>query len=123
MPAAWLDKTTLSVTELGWTGTCFADPLAQEMWQELPFELQEIALAELGAGNEARNVLRNLNGGFIVFTLARRPLTAGPEHKSIQVHREYQWSNYCYDGTFCTYEHLPTSCFLAFDDPEYDYEA
>lgn len=123
MPAQWLDKTTLSVTELGWTGQDFREPLAQEMWLELPPELQEIALAELSLGNDSRNILRNLDGGFVVLTFSQRPLSPPPQGAGIRVHREYQWSNYCYDGTFCTYEHEPSGCFLAFDDPEYEDDA
>src|SRR5690606_37648520 len=97
--------------------------VAQEMWQELPSDLQQLALAEFSLGNDGRNILRNLDGGFVVLTFSRRPLSPPPDTGGIKIHHQYRSSNYCYDGTFCTYEHLASGCFLAFDDPEYEDDA
>jgi hypothetical protein len=119
MAASWLGKTTLSVTELGWTGAGFSDTLAREMWEQMPDPLRNMAVAELAAGNIAHNILRNIDRGIVLLAFAKPPLTKLPEEASVRVHHTFQNGNYCYDGTACTYEHLPSGCFLAFDDPDY----
>jgi len=66
MSGQWLDRTTLSVTGPAWTGKTFTDADACAMWAQLPQELQEIALAEIAAGNHPRNILRNGMRGIVV---------------------------------------------------------
>lgn len=117
-----LSKSTLSITELQWRGDGFSDPGANGLWLELPPELRRIALRELAQGNGPWNILRNSDARMVLLAFRCPPITAPHPHAQIRVHRSFESGNYCYDGTFCTYEHLPSGCFLAFDDPEWQDE-
>ena len=118
-----ISKDTLSVTELEWHGDGFSDPIATEMWRELPPVLRQIAQLEIELGNEPWNILRNTERGIVLLAFRRPPAEAPDPAASIRVHRSFDNGNYCYDGTLCTYEHLPSGSFLAFDDPEWQDEA
>ncbi|WP_252275351.1 hypothetical protein [Pseudomonas subflava] len=63
MPVEQLGPTTLSVSPLYWDGKGLGDPIADQMWTQFPHALQQIALAELAAGNVPRYILRNDDRG------------------------------------------------------------
>jgi hypothetical protein len=119
MATRWLDSSTLSVTELRWNGAIFEEPAAQQMWEELPPGLGMIAVTELAAGNHARNILRHMRRGIVLLAFSGRPLAATPARPDLRVHTAHAHGNYCYGGTFCTFEDVNSGCFLAFDDPSY----
>jgi len=101
----------------------FDDPDAQAFWQELPDNLKEIALAELAVSNCVEQLLRNDERNIVLLAFDRGPLTEIPESDHLQVHRSHSYGNYCYDGTSCTIEDLPSGCFLVFDDPDWSKDA
>ena len=119
MASQWLGKTTFSVTEPGWDGDTFADADALEMWLECPADLQAIVRAESAAGNLPWNILRNVEQGIILVALSGPPRTGAPNTR-FRVHTSFANGNYCYDGTVCTYEHIPSGCFVTFEDPAYE---
>jgi hypothetical protein len=123
MAVEQLSKDTLSITELEWRGDGFSEPAATKMWRELPEALREIATREIVRGNEPWNILRNDERGVVLLAFRNPPAEAPGADTAIRVHRSFEYGNYCYDGTFCTYEHLPSGSFLAFDDPEWQDEA
>jgi hypothetical protein len=106
---------TLSVTDLGWHGDGFAEPVADRMWAELPDALRRIAREEIALGNEPWNILRNSLEGIVLLAFRQPPVGEHDPGPEIRIHRGFELGNYCYDGTDCTYEHLPSGCFLAFD--------
>ena len=123
MAVEQLSKETLSVTGLEWRGDGFSEPVATQMWCELPVALRQIAAQQIESGNEAWNILRNSERGIVLLAF-RRPPGQDPDPASgIRIHRSFADGNYCYDGTLCTYEHLQSGSFLAFDDPEWQDEA
>jgi len=91
------------------------------MWCQLPETLKHIALAEFHAGNTPEHILRNDTNAIVLLAFQRRPMTPQPTTEAVRVHPSFAYGNYCYDGTFCTYEDIESGCFLAFGDPDYDY--
>jgi len=89
------------------------------MWWQLPETLKQIAIAELQAGNIPEHILRNDTRAIVLLAYQRRPMTPKPSTEVIRVHPSFAYGNYCYDGTFCTYEDIESGCFLAFNDPDY----
>lgn len=85
---------------------------------ELPAVLQSVALAEVEAGNNPCEILRNGDRAIVLLGFERGPL-AGPPPAGIIVHSQHQYGNYCYDGTKCTYQDPVTGSFLAFNDPDW----
>lgn len=85
---------------------------------QLAEPLRQIARAELGAGNSPTHILFNETSGIILLAFTRPPITIQPASSIVRVHTTFANGNYCYDGTFCTYEDIGTGCFLAFDDPD-----
>ncbi len=114
-----LGRDTTSVDSLVWTGHGFESTEAQSMWSQLPDTLQQVAIAELHAGNVPEHILRNDTRAIVLLAFLRRPLTFPPSVELVRVHSNFANGNYCYDGTFCTYEHIESGCFLAFNDPGY----
>ncbi len=114
-----LSKCTLSVTELRWQDGGFSDPVANAMWRELPVELREIAQLEIEQGNIPWNILRNSERSIVLLAFRTPPHQPPAPNANVRVHRQYEYGNYCYDGTLCTYEHVQSGCFLAFDNPEW----
>jgi hypothetical protein len=115
MPVTRLGKDTTSVTDLEWDGAGFAPAEAQDIWLRFPEQLKEIALEEMRAGNVAWNLLRDESSGHVLVAFSSPP-RASPPGPAIRVHSHFAPSNYCYDGTHCTYEDLATGAFLAFDE-------
>jgi hypothetical protein len=107
MAVEQLSKDTLSITGLEWRGDGFSEPAATEMWRELPDVLREIAIAEIERGNEPWNILRNTERDIVLLAFRHPPAKVPDSNAAIRVHRSFDYGNYCYDGTFCTYEHLP----------------
>lgn len=89
------------------------------MWSQLPDTLKQVAIAELQAGNAAEHILRNDTRAIVLLAFQCPPLTLPPSDELVRVHPSFANGNYCYDGTFCTYEHIESGCFLAFNDPGY----
>jgi hypothetical protein len=89
------------------------------MWHQLPETLRRIALAEFHAGNTPEHILRNETRDIVLLAFQARPLTPMPSAGAVRVHPSFANGNYCYDGTFCTYEDIESGCFLAFNDPDY----
>ena len=114
-----LGKDTTSVDAIAWSGAGFGDATADAMWAELSEPLKAVALAEFNAGNDASNILRNDTRKVVVLSFQRPPTSPHPDIGSISVHTCFANGNYCYDGTVCTFEHLESGHFLAFEDPEY----
>ncbi|HEU4670865.1 MAG TPA: hypothetical protein VFR91_09150 [Dyella sp.] len=86
------------------------------MWRQLPETLRQIALAELHAGNYPEHILRNESRDIVLLAFRERPVTPVPAAGTARIHTRFVPGNYCYDGTFCTYEDTETGCFLAFND-------
>jgi len=101
------------VSDPSWTGSGFAEPVAQAFWLELPATLRSVAIEEIKAGNRVDQVLRNHQRGIVLVAFIREPLTGQPP-AGIVVHTEHRYGNYCYDDTACTYEDTGSGCFLAF---------
>ncbi|KRE84767.1 hypothetical protein ASG75_12830 [Rhodanobacter sp. Soil772] len=114
-----LGRDTTSVDSLVWNGHGFDGAEAQSMWWQLPETLKQVAIAELQAGNIPEHILRNDTRAIVLLAFQRRPMTPKPSAEVIRVHPSFAYGNYCYDGTFCTYEDIESGCFLAFDDPDY----
>ena len=119
MTSQWLGKTTFSVTDPGWDGDTFADADALGMWLECPADVHALVRAESGSGNVPWNILRNIERGIILIALSGPPRTAPPQ-ANFRVHTSFANGNYCYDGTVCTYEHIPSGCFVTFEDPAHE---
>lgn len=118
-----LSEDTISVTDLVWVGNGFADPTANQMWAELPEALRRVAVEEVGLGNMPWNILRNSARGIVLLAFRDPPMTQHDPTREICVHRSFHLGNYCYEGTYCTYEHFPSGCFLAFNDQGFDDDA
>jgi hypothetical protein len=114
-----LGRDTTSVDSLVWNGHGFVGAEAQSMWWQLPETLKQVALVELQAGNIPEHILRNDTRAIVLLAFQRRPMTPAPGAEVVRVHPSFAHGNYCYDGTFCTYEDIVSGCFLAFDDPDY----
>jgi hypothetical protein len=114
-----LGRDTTSVDSLVWNGHGFDCTEAHSMWSELPDTLKQVAITELQAGNVPEHILRNDTRVIVLLAFQRRPLTLPPSDELVRVHSSFANGNYCYDGTFCTYEHIESGCFLAFNDPGY----
>jgi hypothetical protein len=107
------------VREHTWSGATFSNPTAQAYWNELPPTLRAIAQAEIAAGNDPVEILRNGERGIVLLGFARGPL-AGAPLDGITIHSVHRYGNYCYDGTKCTFEDRGSGCFLAFADPDWN---
>ena len=114
-----LSRDTTSADALAWSGSGFGDATADAMWADLSAPLKHIALSEIAAGNTPANILRNDTRDIVVLSFRLPPATPRPNGDTIRVHTNFANGNYCYDGTACTYEHLDSGHFLAFEDPEY----
>jgi hypothetical protein len=114
-----LGRDTTSVEGLAWDGDSFGDPTADAMWAKLAEPLRQVARAELAAGNTPVHILENDSRRIVLLSFARPPLSAPPAADAVLIHRSFANGNYCYDGTLCTYEHVGSGDFLAFDDPDY----
>jgi hypothetical protein len=114
-----LGRSTVSVLAPVWADGRFEDEEAQRFWSMLPPELQAIALAELLRGNLPGEILHNEERGIALLAFRSGPRTVPPQSEQIRIHRRHKYGNYCDDGTLCTYEHLGSGCFLAFDDPTF----
>jgi len=112
-------KSTTILSELEWTISGFTEQTAQEYWALLPTSLQNIALKEIEHGNKISSILKNSERGIVLLAFSQSPLSPTPSDQSISIHTKHDYGNYCYDGTKCTYEHSPSGCFLAFEDPSY----
>ena len=112
--------TTTPYDGLTWLGAAFAEPAPQLLWLRLPACLRAIAVEEMARGNSAICILENRESNIVVLCLKTGPLTDHPADPAIRVHTRHELGNYCYDGTKATLEHLPTGCFLVFDDPAHD---
>ena len=108
---------TTSIGAPSWTGSGFAEPLAESYWAALPEVLRVLARAEFVAGNVATEILRNDDRGIILLGFARGPL-AQASVPGLIVHTSHAYGNYCYDGTRCTIEDPDSGAFLAFADPD-----
>jgi hypothetical protein len=108
--------TTTIVRNPTWNGRDFDESIAQSFWAELPPVLHKIALAEIEAGNNLDQILRNDERGIVLVGFEQGPL-AGEPPAGIIVHSRHRYGNYCYDGTKCTYEDSTSGSFLAFNDP------
>ena len=114
---------TVIIDHPTWLGTAFAEPEANQFWLQLPPSLMQIAIDEFNAGNLATQILRNEVRAIVLLGFERGPIVNSLVGEEIQVHRQYAYGNYCYDGTVATYEDIQSGCFLAFDDPSFDHEA
>ena len=110
-----IGKDTTSVDALSWNGNGFTDPVAHELWLQLPPQLHTAARAEIVASNAPFHILRNDTRRIVLLAFSDPPRTAAPS--GVVVHRQHAYGNYCYDDTFCTYEDPATGCFLAFMRP------
>jgi hypothetical protein len=114
-----LGRDTTYVDSLVWNGNGFDCVEAQSLWQELPEALKQIAAAEFQSGNLPEQILRNDTRAIVLLAFQCRPKTQHPSSELVRVHPSFANGNYCYDGTFCTYEDIKSGCFLAFTDPDY----
>lgn len=105
-----------------WMREGFEEGPAQALWLRLPELLQKIVLDEIALGNTIETILENRERDIVVLHLSKGPLLDRENDKRIQIHTVHSYGNYCYDGTKATYECLKTGCFLAFDDPGYEWE-
>lgn len=116
-------KGTTQVTAPTWNGSGFDEELPDGFWSELPEKLRAISIAECLAGNSVDCILKNLERGIVLIRLSNPPASSAEFGSDIRIHSEHQYGNYCYDGTVCTYEHLQSGCFIAFEDSSYVPEA
>ena len=114
-----LGRDTTSIDSLVWNGRGFDLEEAESMWVQMPETLKQVALAEIEAGNVPEHILRNDTRGIVLLSFQSKPMTPQPNTELIRVHPSFANGNYCYDGTFCTYEDISSGCFLAFTDPAY----
>ena len=77
---------------------------------------------EIERGNAPQSILRNNERDIVLLALLERPKSE-ISNELVKIHRKHSYGNYCYDGTYATYEDLETGCFLAFRDPEYEDES
>lgn len=113
-----LGRDTTSVDELSWDGRTLGDAMADSLWEQLPGALKQIAHAEFQAGNSPVHILFNETRQIVLLAFALPPMTAEPPADVAKIHTKFAHENYCYDGTFCTYEEIRTGCLLAFHHPE-----
>lgn len=106
-----------------WTGEGFEEGPAQDLWLRLSELLQKIVLDEIALGNTIESILENRERNIVVLSLSKGPLLDRESDEKIRVYTVHSYGNYCYDGTKATYEYIKTGCFLAFEDPEYKYDA
>lgn len=105
-----------------WTGEGFEEGPAQDLWLRLPDLLQKIVFEEIALGNTIESILENRERNIVLLSLSKGPLHDRKSDENIRVYTVHSYGNYCYDGTKSTYECIKTGCFLAFDDPEYEWE-
>ncbi len=115
-------KGTQYIENPEWNGNGFSDIVAQKWWGELPVTLREIVISEIAAGNELEQILRNNERDIVLISLSARPMIQDPKNEAIKIHKSHSYGNYCYDGTFCTYEEVSSGCFISFEDPGYEQE-
>lgn len=106
-----------------WNGGGFFEGEPNSLWVRLPESLRSIASAEVSAGNSVLSILENSERGIILLSLERGPLVSIPQPAGIQVHTQHEYGNYCYEGTKATYQDIQSGCFLAFEDPLFQWPA
>ena len=111
-----LGSDTTSIDSLVWNGIGFDDMEADSMWAQMPDTLKQVALAELKAGNVPEHILRNEARAIVLLAFQYPPMTSPPVPDMVRVHNTFDYGNYCYDGTLCTYEDMGSGSFLAFSE-------
>jgi hypothetical protein len=113
-------RNSRSIDHPTWQEDGFLDLVALGFWSELPDNLQRLALAEFKSGNLANQILRNDLRGIVLLEFERGPLAEQPMDVRVVVHTAHKIGNYYCEGTACIYEDLPSGCFLAFCNPDFN---
>lgn len=118
-----VSPTTVQFNGPTWNGNGFSEVEPNSLWERLPENLRHVAIAEIGAGNRALAILENSERGIVLLSLERGPLVSINPAAGIQIHTKHAFGNYCYEGTKATYQDLQSGCFLAFEDPGFQWPA
>lgn len=114
-------KSSIEYIDPTWIGSGFAEDAPQKLWLKLPESLRKIALEELNHGNEIASILENQERNIVLLSFKIGPLVDRKADGSFRIHTTHAYGNYRYDDTKATYEDIESGCFLAFNDPDYEY--
>lgn len=115
-----LDSTSTQYLRPTWNGVEFEEEIAQTLWNSFPSNLRNIAIEEMGKGNEVVSILENRGREIVLLEFSRGPsINLEIVGVSTKMHASHKCGNYCYDGTKATIEDIETGFFLCFNDPNF----